>query len=59
MRRIIVYILWACGLGWLVVWGVSAIVRDTMPTGVIWAFLSMTVWWVIGGAKKEDNPQDN
>ncbi len=59
MRRVIIYILWVLGLSWLVVWGVSAMVKDTMPTGVIWAFLSMVVWWLIGGAKKEDSTQDN
>lgn len=59
MRRFIVYILWIFGLSWLVIWGVSAMVRDTMPTGVVWAFLSMVVWWLVGGAKKEDSTQDN
>lgn len=55
VRRVIVYLLWAFGLSWLVIWGVSAMVRDTMPIGVVWAFLSMVVWWLIGGAKKEDS----
>lgn len=59
VRRVIIYILWVLGLSWLVVWGVSAMVKDTMPTGVIWAFLSMVVWWLIGGARKEDSTQDN
>ena len=59
MRRLFVYALWAVGLGWLVIWGVSAMVRDTMPTGVVWAGLSMVVWWLLGGANKEDSTQDN
>lgn len=59
VRRVIVYFLWALGLSWLVVWGVSAMVRGTMPTGVVWAFLSMIVWWLIGGASKEDSAKDN
>jgi hypothetical protein len=58
VRRLIVYGLWALGLGWLVIWGVSAMVRDTMPTGVVWAFLSMVVWWLVGGARA-DSPKDN
>ena len=59
VRRLIVYGLWALGLGWLVIWGVSAMIRDTMPSGVVWAFLSMVVWWLVGGAAKEDNAKDN
>ena len=58
VRRLIVYGLWALGLGWLVIWGVSAMVRDTMPTGVVWAFLSMVVWWLVGGARA-DSAEDN
>ena len=59
MRRLIVYSLWVLGLGWLVIWGVSAMVRDTMPTGVVWAFLSMVVWWLVGGAAKEDSLKED
>jgi len=59
VRRLIVYGLWTFGLGWLVIWGVSAMVRDTMPSGVVWAFLSMVVWWLVGGAAKEDSAKDN
>jgi len=59
VRRLIVYSLWALGLGWLIIWGVAAMVRDTMPTGVFWAFLSMIIWWLIGGASKEDSAKDN
>ena len=55
VRRLIIYGLWVLGLGWLVVWGVSAMARDTMPTGVVWAFLSIVVWWLVGGAAKEDS----
>lgn len=59
VRRLLVYALWALGLGWLVIWGISAMVRDSMPTGVVWAFLSMVVWWLVGGAAKEDSAKDN
>ena len=59
MRRVIVYGLWVFGLGWLVVWGISAMARDSMPTGVVWAFLSMIVWWLVGGASNEDGAKDN
>jgi hypothetical protein len=59
VRRLLVYTLWALGLGWLVIWGISAMVRDSMPTGVVWAFLSMVVWWLVGGAAKEDSAKDN
>ena len=59
VRRVIVYGLWALGLSWLVIWGVSAMVRDTMPTGVVWAFLSMVVWWLVGGAANEGSAKDN
>lgn len=59
VRRIIIYGLWALGLGWLVIWGVSAMARDSMPTGVVWAFLSMIVWWLIGGASNEGSARDN
>jgi hypothetical protein len=59
VRRVIVYGLWVLGLGWLVIWGVSAMVRDSMPTGVVWAFLSMIVWWLVGGASNEDSAKDN
>jgi len=55
VRRLIIYGLWVLGLGWLVVWGVSAMARDTMPAGVVWAFLSIVVWWLVGGAAKEDS----
>lgn len=58
MRRIIVYGLWTLGLGWLVVWGISAMARNTMPSGVIWAFLSIIVWWLIGGASKEGQDRE-
>lgn len=58
MRRLIVYCAWVLGLGWLLIWGVSALVRDTMPTGVVWAFLSMAVWWMVGGAAKEDGQNE-
>ena len=46
-------------MGWVVVWGVTAMVRDTMPPGVVWAFLSMIVWWMLGGDAKEDRAGDN
>jgi hypothetical protein len=59
VRRIIVYGFWVLGLGWLIVWGISAVVRDSLPTGVIWAFLSIIVWWLIGGANKGDSTEDN
>jgi hypothetical protein len=59
VRRVIIYGLWALGLGWLVVWGVSAMLRDAMPTGVVWAFLSMIVWWFIGSAARESSTKDN
>ena len=59
VKRIIVYGLWAIGLGWLVIWGISAMVRDTMPTGVVWAGLSMVVWWLVGGETKKDNPKED
>jgi hypothetical protein len=58
VRRIIVYGLWALGLGWVVVWGVTAMVRDTMPPGVVWAFLSMVVWWMLGGDTNEDRASE-
>lgn len=57
MRRIITYGLWFLGLGWLVIWGVSSMGRDSMPSGVIWATLSIIVWWLIGGASKEGQDQ--
>jgi hypothetical protein len=59
VRRIIVYGLWVLGLGWLVVWGISAVGRGSLPTGVIWGFLSLVVFWLIGGANKEDSTEDN
>jgi hypothetical protein len=59
VRRVFVYSLWALGLGWLVVWGVSAMARDSLPSGMVWAFLSMIVWWLVGGASKEDTTKDN
>jgi hypothetical protein len=59
VKRIIVYGLWAIGLGWLVIWGISAMVRDTMPTGVVWAGLSMVVWWMVGSETKKDNPKED
>ena len=59
VRRVIVYGLWCLGLGWLIIWGVSAMVRDTMPSGIVWAFLSMVVWWLVGGAGKEGETEDN
>ena len=59
MRRVIVYGLWVFSLGWLVVWGISAMARDSMPTGVVWAFLSMIVWWLVGGASNGDGAKDN
>jgi len=34
-------------------------VRDTMPTGVVWAGLSMVVWWLVGGETKKDNPKED
>jgi hypothetical protein len=33
-------------------------VRDSMPTGMVWAFLSMIVWWLVGGASNEDGAKD-
>jgi hypothetical protein len=30
-----------------------------MPPGVVWAFLSMIVWWMLGGDAKEDRAGDN
>lgn len=59
VRRIITYILWALGLGWLVIWGISALAQDSMPTGVVWAFLSLVIWWLVGGEAKEDSAKDN
>jgi hypothetical protein len=59
VRRVIVYGFWCLGLGWLIIWGISAMVRDTMPTGFVWAFLSMVVWWLIGRASKEGETEDN
>jgi len=59
VRRVIVYGLWALGFGWLIVWGVSAMVKDTMPSGLVWGFLSIVVWWMIGGARNEEEPEDN
>ena len=59
VRRLIVYAVWALGLGWLMIWGISAFMRDTMPTGVVWAFLSMVVWWLVGGPANEDSARDN
>ena len=58
MRRVIVFGLWVLGFGWLIAWGVSAMVRDTMPSGLVWAFLSMVVWWLVGGAGKEGEIED-
>jgi hypothetical protein len=59
VRRVIVYGFWVLGLGWLSIWGISAIVRDTIPAGFVWAFLSIIVWWLIGGARKEEDTEDS
>ena len=58
MRRLIVSCVWVLGLGWLLIWGVSALVRDTVPTGAVWAFLSIAAWWMVGGAAKEENQNE-
>jgi hypothetical protein len=58
VRKVIVYGFWFLGLGWLSIWGISAMVRDTIPAGFVWAFLSIGVWWLIGKDSKEEETGD-
>jgi hypothetical protein len=53
MRRVILLLILIVSLGWLGLWAASSTLQDELPTGLIWALLSLGVWWLMGSANRE------
>jgi hypothetical protein len=54
MRRLITLAFWMLILGWLIAWLSWATDKGQMPSGALWAMFSLTAWWIVGAASKED-----
>jgi hypothetical protein len=54
LRRIVQLLIFIFAFTWLGLWAASSAVQDDLPTGLIWALLSLGVWWLMGSANRED-----